>query len=448
MNTLPQTLGHMALVAALLLACIGFAGLARRRNWLDAEHARKFVHVTLGLTVTLFPILFEATWPVWMLAGLAVAALWALRTVPALRQRFGRSLHDVQRVSLGEFYFPIAAACTWQLFPGDVMRFSIPFAVLATADATAALVGSRYGRRRYMTLDGAKTWLGSLSFYATATLVTLLALLAFNDHLPVPLTWMQALMLAHLVGTLLMVVEALAWSGLDNLFIPVFGALLMDAQLSRDPGSMAIDAVVATALLVLCLGWRRRSTLTDPAVMGGALFAYIAFVVGGATWVLAPLSVFMTYAVLPPLRRHDRDRPHDIHALICATGAGLLWLIAHRICDQPMLLWPFVAAFAGQLACIGVAQLAFSRPHWSLLRVNLTAGALAALVVAVPHTLLMGAAQIPVTVILGTLCAAPLCAALFSVAQPQLRHVPNNAARWWRQGACPLVVSVLAYPWS
>jgi len=322
--TLVNAMANVALVVALLMGTIGFAALSRRHGWLEAESARKLVHVALGVTVAAFPLLFSARWPVWMLAGLALGALLAPRLVPILRNGPGQALHGVGRQSLGEMYFPLATALVWHLFPGDWMRFSIPMLVLATADATAALVRSKFGCSHYSTLDGTKTWLGSLTFYSTAAIATFFATIAWSD---LPLA--QAFMLAHLIGTLLMIVEALAWKGLDNLFIPVLGALQMESLLGRETQALGTDVVIATVLLLLCLLWRKRSTLDDSAVMGGALFGYITFVVGGLHWVLAPILVFLIYAVVPPLRRSTAARPHNIYALIAVTSGGLFWIAVH-----------------------------------------------------------------------------------------------------------------------
>lgn len=99
---------------------------------------------------------------------------------------------------------------------------------------------------------------------------------------------------------------------------------------------MAADVIVATALLLLCLVWRRRSCLDDSAVKGSALFAYVTFVVGGMLWVVAPLTVFLSYAVVPPLRRVAKHRPHNIYALIAVTSGGLFWLAAYRVSGNHM----------------------------------------------------------------------------------------------------------------
>jgi phytol kinase len=131
----------MLLVGLALGVALAAAAALRRSGLLGPELARKAVHVALGLVVAAFPWLFAQRWPVWPLAGLAFAALLALRVVPGLRRRVGGALHDVERVSWGDLCFPLAVALVWTLAPADPLRYSLPLLVLAVGDATAALVG-------------------------------------------------------------------------------------------------------------------------------------------------------------------------------------------------------------------------------------------------------------------------------------------------------------------
>jgi phytol kinase len=70
-----------------------------------------------------------------------------------------------ERRSLGEVYFPAAVAVLFCLSHQTPLLFCIPILMLTLADAVAALIGVRYGRLRYQTLEGQKSAEGSITFF-------------------------------------------------------------------------------------------------------------------------------------------------------------------------------------------------------------------------------------------------------------------------------------------
>src|SRR5262249_49757421 len=130
----------------------------------------------MGLVTLSFPWLFDESWPVFVLAVLAVAALVAVRTVKSLRGSLGSVIGGVERASWGEVYFPVGGALVFFLsrHAPDVspvqriLLYCIPILCLTLADALAALIGLRFGRLRYPTVEGHKSAEGSLTFFGVA----------------------------------------------------------------------------------------------------------------------------------------------------------------------------------------------------------------------------------------------------------------------------------------
>jgi phytol kinase len=219
------------LSAALVLGALGglfaVARYARVRLHLAAEHSRKFVHVGMGCVCLMFPWLFSSNAPVLCLAGTALTALIAVRTVPYLRGLFGCVLHGIERRTYGEFAFILGVVTAFVLARGDTFSYVIPVAILTFADSLAAIVGTRFGRHRFETPGGSKSVEGSLAFLAIAVACVAVPLLPVRaDALTIGLT----------AGVGLMLVEAAGWAGLDNLTIPIVGGLLIRALVSA-PGS-------------------------------------------------------------------------------------------------------------------------------------------------------------------------------------------------------------------
>ena len=192
---------------------------ARNRMHAPAEWSRKFVHIGMGIVCLAFPWLFSSALPVLALAVIATASLIALRMVPSLRANYGCVLCGVDRSSLGEFTFIAGIACTFVLAHGNAMAYVLPVAVLTFADSLAALVGERFGTRRFNSPAGPKTLEGSAAFFIVAVVCVAVPLTVLHDH--------DAIFTAFVTGGALMLIEASSLRGFDNFTIPVLGEVVL-----------------------------------------------------------------------------------------------------------------------------------------------------------------------------------------------------------------------------
>lgn len=204
-----------ALVAAVLATIVGGTGaLARRYAW-EPETARKISHVAVGLAALPLPWLFANDAPVMVLALVACAGLLALRTVPALRARFGCALHGIARPSIGEFAFVAGVALAFALAHDRTAVYVAAILTLAFGDAAAALIGRRFGRHPYAVGHARKSFEGSCAFFAVAAVVCAL----------LPGAGSIAAVAAFALATTL--AEALAGDGFDNAAIPLAGIIAL-----------------------------------------------------------------------------------------------------------------------------------------------------------------------------------------------------------------------------
>jgi phytol kinase len=236
---------------ALVLGALGvlLAALSRTSDH-HPELARKAVHVGMGFAVLTFPWLFARPWPVLVLAGVTTLAFIGLRLAGARRFAVGRTLHAVERPSLGEIHYVLGTCAVFLLAAGSALLYCVPMLVLAFADTAAALVGARYGRRTL--LDG-KTLEGSLAFCAVAWGCIWGVLV-----LVVPAPAGELAVSAVLVALMATAMEALGPRGLDNLLVPLGTFVALDASGMAElvvPGSrgvgVAIALVAAAALMAL-----------------------------------------------------------------------------------------------------------------------------------------------------------------------------------------------------
>ena len=346
-------LGELSLLMLSLLA-------VHRSGRLHPELVRKLLHIAMGLTVLTFPWLFEEAWPVLVLSAASLFGLSAVRVVPALRERLGGVISGVERVSHGELYYPLAVGLLWWLSGGDPLLFGVPILVLTLGDAMAALIGLRYGRLRYQTHDGWKSAEGSIAFFAIAFL---------SVHLPVLLSGTtgrtEAVLLGVIVGLLVMLLESIAWRGLDNLFIPLGTFGFLNLYLEVPAEALAWRCGVAVILVFFTLLWRRRSTLDDAALIGASLFGYAALLLGGWVWVLPPLAVFVGHHLMWCRgERGERRRVHSVGAILSIIGVGMVCLLLQTQRPWAGWLWAYTAGFTAHLTIIAVSY----RPSESMPR--------------------------------------------------------------------------------
>ncbi len=340
----------IGLVAAVLIAMLFTLRAWQRARSPHPETVRKLLHTGMGLVTLSFPWIFTQAWPVVVLGVGAVGLLFAARHVAGLRAGVGEVMHAVDRRSGGEIYFPIAVSLVFVLAEGDLILYCVPVLMLTVSDACAALVGVRYGRARYATWDGHKSVEGSFAFFFSAFLSVHVPLLLFTQT-----GRTETLLIALILGLLVMLLEAVAWRGLDNLFIPLGAYLLLRIYLDMHEGPLIAKLIAIVLLLIFVLTFRRRTTLDDSSVLAAALVGYVTWTIGGMEWLTPPIVVFVAAAVLASTMP-DRKLKHDLYALAAVAVPGLVWLFAAFALDRSDWIYVYAIAYAAQLGIIALAS--------------------------------------------------------------------------------------------
>jgi phytol kinase len=422
----------------LMLAALGVWMIVLRlwQSWADPhpEVVRKLLHVGMGLVVLGFPWLFAEVWSVLLVIVLALAVLAAVRIFSGLKAQLGSVLGGVARKSLGEFYFAVSVAVLFVLSrdqPYENILYCVPLLVLALADAVAALIGVAYGHIQYATVDGKKSAEGSTAFFLAAF---------FSVHVPLLLATdvdrAQTLLIALIVGFLIMLFEAIAWRGLDNLFIPLVCFLMLKIYLG--PPCMEVSGLIARVVVLLALFafvliWRSRSTLDASGLLAASLVGYLAWALGDWRWLIFPLALFLTYTLLSPRTPFNTRRVHNVHAVLSVSAAGLIWLFLARTLGRQELLLPYAIAFAANLAIIGIARLRHDYPQRSPVAILILCIVKGWLILFIPFALIADLLPSPLVCALTALAGVAAAALLFHLFQPGLHDCATDTARWLRQ---------------
>jgi phytol kinase len=428
----------------LVLALLGLAFLLLRlfekHRSPHPEVLRKLMHVPMGLITASFPWLFDQVWPVLLLAAGSLAVLVLVRSGFSATRSVRGVLHGVERSSWGELLFPVSVALLFVLAQGDPLLYSVPILILALADAVAALIGVYYGQTQFKTLEGSKSIEGSFAFFIVAFLCVHVAVLLFTDTGRV-----ESLLIGLLMGIIVMLFEAVAWRGLDNLFIPVASFALLKSYLDADAMDLSVRLVVILLLGVFLMFWRRRSTLDDSALIGAGLVAYGAWAVGDLYWLLVPVSVFVVATLLAQRMQADGRKPiHTVYALLSVAGPGLAWLVLNRNVGSADLFFAYAVAFSAHLTMFGVSYAHYGLGHLSVPRI--TPAILQGVgVLVLPYLLMWGLDWRLLTAVgLGTVLLAS-AGILFLRLQPALDDCPATADRWIRQALIAGGISLLAW---
>jgi phytol kinase len=340
-------LGAAVVVAFPVLLMLGLRRL-QRRGHLRPELARKLFHIGGGFLGFALPWLTPEPMVVILLTCVSIVGLYTLTRSRGLEESAGKVLTSVGRSSLGDVCFPLSVCILFLVARQQPALYYIPLLILTFGDAVAALIGVRYGLQQYVATDGYKSIEGSTAFFITAFFcVHVWLLLGTNTGR------LESLLIALMLSLLVMMLEAVAWSGLDNLFIPLASFVLLRVFL-RLPAYDLIARLVVTALLsVFALVSRRRTTLTPSGLFGAIFVGYVLWMGGDFRWVLIPVLLLIAYRWLSPDSEWDRAPVHDIHVVLCVCSSGLAYLFLSETFHRSDLLLPATISYSAHLAVIG-----------------------------------------------------------------------------------------------
>lgn len=214
-------------LALIYLIGIGLLLLFNELNYqrlnVKGEITRKFAHFVATLATVPFPYIFESHWYV-----LGLALLFGLVLLITKHYKSLKSIHDIERKSMGSYLLPLAIYLSFYLsvyFERKLLHI-LPMLILAISDPAAALLGlnvQKYnGRVVLFKYRFDKTWLGSAAFFSSAFVVSLIALYFNRGQFDV-----KTFYLAGMLALATSAAEFFSWRGSDNISIPLSAILIL-----------------------------------------------------------------------------------------------------------------------------------------------------------------------------------------------------------------------------
>lgn len=273
----------------LFSASIGIIEYFTREGKLQAESARKMVHMSGGFGSLLFPF-FIQNW----VTVLALALLFVTTIFIGEKKKILTSLCNVERKSIGAMLFPMAILFLFIAADGRAWLYVSSLLVLTLADTGAALVGTHYGKIHFNTGHGEKSLEGCITFWLIGFLAVHLPLLLLSD-IPRETTVLVGILMA----TLLSGVEAISIGGTDNIFVPIATAFMLQKMTSKPPIELLFQSssLIILSIIILVLNHRKHLMEIRPAIFL-ILISFASWSLGSAEWIIPGISGVITHLVL------------------------------------------------------------------------------------------------------------------------------------------------------
>jgi len=208
-----------------VFAAIGIGEGLRKWRGYSTEFTRKLIHVSVGLWAFGTVSLFEH----WYFAIIPPLSFVVLNYI-SYRQEIFKAVETGEKGNLGTVYFPISFAIILRLFWSSPHLLVASLMPMTWGDALAAILGRRYGQRKYSVLGTSRSVEGSLAMFFFSWLSTFLALLLLSPLggvLSLSKGWQASLLYSLAVAVFATLVEALSPWHIDNLTVPLLSAALL-----------------------------------------------------------------------------------------------------------------------------------------------------------------------------------------------------------------------------
>ena len=292
---------------------------------ISAEVKRKIVHVVTGLTSLSFPWLFSNPLPVIIMIAISLLTMAALRTSLISRYSISQVLHDVQRQSYGEFYLLLAVGFLFMVSTGNPILYVLPLTVIALSDTASALIGTKYGKRRFAVAGGEKSLEGAVAFFIVTLVACLVLLILLTDIAD----W-NIIILSVMIAAFCTLVESDSWKGLDNIFVPVGAYMILAYFMNDAPIELVKSLAIMTAVIVITHKVAPMFNLTKHGGRAYALLIILIFIGTYNNHVLFPLLAILTH--LFARKSHPSQDPNrDLEMIAVTAAVGMLWLFSEYI---------------------------------------------------------------------------------------------------------------------
>lgn len=346
---------------ALILVC---SELCNRFKKAPVEFCRKFVHLSSGIIISLFPWIFSSLWSPIFLGAVSCTAIYISHKLQLLK-----SIQNAERKSYSDFYYIIATFGLFAISKKFPVFYMISILTLSVADVLAALLGKTYQQISYNVEQHKKSLEGSLVFFIIAFLIIHLPLLLMTE-LDRPLCVLIAFQTAIVVTSL----EAICLNGLDNLVVPfsVFFLLVKLSENSLETVSyyLGIHGII---ILLVAISALRYKILSFSLAILLHLFLLTAYALGGLYWIYTPLlsiSLFLTGFYSLSSFSQEEQQPYQVLAFFYMSLIPFICIFLDNAFNTFPFLYPFFLFSKGHFFYYVFVGVSIAQLSIALFKVN------------------------------------------------------------------------------
>jgi phytol kinase len=203
------------IATGIIFVLMVLAEILFRRRMLRGEYSRKFLHILSGVFAAFLPFWIGYGW-VTLLAALALVSGLVNK-----KFKIFKSGSDIKRRTYGDLLFGISILVLSLVKPNKWI-YAGAILQVALADGFAAIIGTKYGKRRYKIFGNTKSLVGTLTF-SVVSLATTIMVVHFGGG-DVNASKLAAIAAVSLV---LAGVENIGVYGTDNLMLPLGFLILL-----------------------------------------------------------------------------------------------------------------------------------------------------------------------------------------------------------------------------
>jgi len=226
--------GKLAMNIILLALCYGYvvaviviSSKMVKLFRFSSKHSRKFLHIMIGNLPFVIPFFtlnsFPLNLPFFVAAPFIIVTLLATPYVPS--RTLGERLKGLTGITekghhLGLVYYAVSYTVLALFFASKPYIIAAGVLPMAYGDASAAIIGEKYGRRQYHVFTK-KSLEGSAAMFIVSFLSVEASILFFSTLYLLPLVTLSVAALA--VALVATIAEALSPLGFDNITVPLLG---------------------------------------------------------------------------------------------------------------------------------------------------------------------------------------------------------------------------------
>lgn len=214
-----QEILHIIYLMAAFLGLFASAEILYHFGKVRAGITRKIVHVGSGLITLLFPFYLTSHWSALVLS----ASFFGLLLI-SIKFNFLNSINAVDRKTWGSLFYPCAVYLSFLCYvtQDNQLYFFLPMLTLAFSDTAAEMLGKKLNWKPYAVFNHRKTMSGSLGFFISTMLISVLLVNYFSTYILV-----EVLIFSVVVSLFTTFVEAISPNGIDNISVPSSALLIL-----------------------------------------------------------------------------------------------------------------------------------------------------------------------------------------------------------------------------